>query len=131
MFLEILEFVLGLVLEVFGDILVEVLIDLGLGSVKAALGRENRNPVLATVGYLLAGGILGFLSASLFPERILRPGPIPGLSLILAPVVAGAAMRSWGQYRRDHGHSTTNLATWYGGGALALGIALVRYIRIP
>lgn len=101
-----------------------------LSALKELFSRENLDPVVATLGYLLLGAFLGGLSAPMLPRRLLRPGPFPGVSLFLSPLVTGAALECWGRYRRRAGHATTNLATWYGGAALALGAALARFLLV-
>ena len=128
--MEILAYVFWIVLRLAGEILLEGLLELGLEATQAALGRQNRDPVLATFGYLMLGATIGGLSIWLLPGRILPRAPRPGLSLVLSPVAAGAALELWGRHRRAHGQPTTNLATWHGGGALALGLALVRYLLV-
>lgn len=123
---------LGLLLEVLFELLlqivVEILIELGFASVKEALGRKNQNPVLATIGYALLGGALGGISLLMWPARFIRQTIVPGTSLVIGPLLSGAAMHWWGDFRRTQGHSPTNLATFYGGAAFALGVALVRFI---
>jgi hypothetical protein len=121
---ELLLFLFQLVIEVVG----EAVLELGLAGIKEALGRENRSPVLAAVGYLTLGAIVGAASILLLPQRLVAAGPIPGMSLLLAPAVAGAAMEAWGRFRRRRAHVTTNLATFLGGAAFALGVALVRFL---
>ncbi len=120
---EILLFFLQLLLEVFG----EALLELGLTGLKEALGRQNRHPYLAAVGYFTLGAAVGALSLWFWPQRLLRSGPVPGLSLLLSPLAGGAAMEAWGRFRRQRGHDTTNLATFVGGAAFALGCAIVRF----
>ena len=120
---EILLFFLQLLLEVFG----EALLELGLTGLKEAFGRQNRNPYLAASGYFILGAVLGALSLWLWPQRVLRSGPIPGLSLLLSPLAGGAAMEAWGRFRRSRGHDTTNLATFVGGAAFTLGCAIIRF----
>ena len=121
---EILWLFGRLLLELFG----EALLELVLAALQKALGRENRNPLVATLGYLVLGGIMGGLSLWMWPQRFLQPGPVPGLSLLISPIAGALAMEAWGRFRQRHDHATTNLATFYGGGAFALGMALVRFI---
>ena len=85
---------------------------------------------MAAVGYFVLGCTLGGLLLLAVPHRMVRPGSIPGLSLVLSPLAAGAAMHAWGRHRRARGHATTNLATFQGGAALAFGLALVRYVFV-
>lgn len=123
---ELLLLLGQLVLEVFA----EALLDLGLSGLRDALGRRNRSPSLAAMGYLILGALVGGLSLWLWPQRLLRSGPVPGLSLLLSPVAGGAAMEAWGRYRRGGGHATTNLATFLGGAAFALGYAMARFTYV-
>jgi hypothetical protein len=79
-------------------------------------------------GLFLLGAVVGGLSLFLWPTAFWKPGPIPGLSLILGPLGTGATMHVWGKSRRAGGHVTTNLATFAGGAAFAFGSALVRLL---
>ena len=123
-----MEILLGLLLQLVFEVFGEILLELGLGAFKAVFERENRDPVVASLGYFLLGGALGGLSLWLFPGRFLRPGPIPGLSLVIAPLAGGTTMHLWGKYRRVRGHSTTNLATFHCGAALLFSYSLVRLL---
>jgi hypothetical protein len=125
---ELLLFVLQLILELFGQFILEVLAEFGLASIKAALERPNRSLPLAALGLFVLGAGFGGMSLLVQPTRIWSPGPVPGLSLVLGPLGAGAAMQGWGVYRRAHGHATTNLATFAGGAAFAFGMTLVRFL---
>jgi hypothetical protein len=126
--MEILVEVLLLLFQFVFDALVEIALELGLAGIKEAFGRENRNRILAAIGYLTFGAILGAASMSVLPRRLFGPGPMPGMSLLVGPAVAGAIMEAWGRMRRSQGHVTTNLATFLGGAAFALGIASVRFL---
>jgi hypothetical protein len=86
--------------------------------------------VAATLGFLVLGAILGGISVLVWPHRVVAPGPVPGLSVVLNPLAAGLAMHLWGGYRAAGGHATSSLATWYGGGALALGMSLMRFLGV-
>jgi hypothetical protein len=110
------------------EILGEVLLELGFAAFKAAYDRANWNPVIASVGYLLLGGAFGAGFVWLLPYRLVPPGPFPGISIMLAPLASGLAMYALGKYRRAHGHTTTNLATFHGGAAFAFGASLVRFL---
>jgi len=123
-----MEFLLELCIEVFGEAILQILLEAGLATAQEAAGRENRNPALATIGYCLFGAILGGLSIWLLPTRLVGTAPVSGISLVVSPVVMGIVMQLWGGLRRAQGHRTTNLATWYGGAAFAFGLALVRLV---
>ena len=120
--------VVQLLIELLFQFVLEVLWEFGAAEYKGTYERRNHHIVVAALGYLVAGAALGALSLLFWPERFFKPGPIPGLSLVLSPVCVGGAMHAWGQLRRRKGHVTTNLSTFAGGGAFALGTALVRFL---
>jgi hypothetical protein len=120
---EIIFFFVQLLLEVIG----EALLELGLSGFKDVFDRRNWNPYLAAIGYLVLGAVLGGVSLCLWPQRVFQSGTIPGLSIVLSPLAGGAAMHAWGRFRRSRGHDPTNLATFLGGAAFALGCAVVRF----
>jgi len=119
-----LEFLLQLFLEFLGQALLEV----GWESAKQALGRENHHPVVAALGFLVLGAVVGAAWVWIQPDRIAASSPLPGASLILAPLLVGASMHVFGSYRRAHGHNPTNLATFFGGASFAFAVAAVRFV---
>ncbi|TAK06720.1 MAG: hypothetical protein EPO39_08170 [Candidatus Manganitrophaceae bacterium] len=123
-----MEILLQLVVEIFSQVLFEIVAELGLESLKAAFERPNRHPVLASLGYLLLGAVFGGVTLFVRRGKFFQPGPMPGLSLIVSPLCVGLIMEAWGRFRRDHGHTTTNLATFSGGAAFAFGTAIIRFL---
>jgi hypothetical protein len=115
-----LEFFLDLVVSVGGEIFLE-------GT--KALDRDRMLRVPAVLWLLFWGVIVGALSALLFSGRILHPGPVPGLSLVLLPVVLGASMEVWGAIRSKK-RKTSHLASWYGGVSLGFGLAVGRLVGL-
>ena len=128
--MEFLEPLLLFLLECGGDLLLEAFLEFGIEGYQHARGRKNRSPFVAALGYLLLGAALGALWVWLAPNRLLQGRTLPGVSLILGPLAVGGVMEAWGRHRRAAGHATTNLATWYGGAAFALGIAIVRFFWV-
>jgi hypothetical protein len=123
-----LSLLLELLFELVGEILGQILLELLLATFKSAFNRQACNAVLATLGYLILGAVLGAVSLFIWPDRVTRSVFFPGLSMLLGPLAAGFAMHAWGQYRLHRGHVTTFLATFYGGAAFALGVAVVRLL---
>jgi hypothetical protein len=78
---------------------------------------------------LFWGFLFGALSALLVSGRILRPGPVPGLSLVVLPVLLGAAMQVWGVMGSRKGR-TSHLASWSGGASMGLGLAAGRLVGL-
>lgn len=119
----IVELIFQFVVELFGELLFE----LGWESLGQSFrDRPKANPVLAAFGYLVLGALLGLVLAFVFPEPLSKHEAVTILGVILNPIGFGLLSHLYGQHRRRLGRSTTNLATFWGGAAFALGIAVVR-----
>ena len=119
------EVVFEFILQVFGELLFEV----GLRSVSEPFkDRETRNPVLAFIGYALAGAVVGALSLSVIPRPLFRTAGFHGVSLIVSPLLAGAAMSGLGWLRRRQGKRLLRLDSFVYGAIFAFGMALVRFL---
>lgn len=73
---------------------------------------------------------MGLLMAGFFPERLLPPLPLSGVSLVLSPLAAGFVMKIFGDWRRRRGGDPSFLATFWGGALFAFSFALVRWLMI-
>jgi hypothetical protein len=121
----ILQFVLEFVLQIFGELLIEVgLRSLGEPFVK----RENRNPILAAIGYCLLGLIVGGLSLLVFPQSFIRSERFHGVNLLITPVLAGLVMGAIGRFREGHGKPVIRLDSFVYGFLFAFFMALVRFV---
>jgi hypothetical protein len=88
----ILEILAGIFLEAAFEFTVELLGSLVLRGIEAVFDTsELRNPLLACLGYVFLGGMVGGLSLHLFPQPLVHRSRVPGLSLIVSPVLAGLA----------------------------------------
>jgi hypothetical protein len=76
------------------------------------------------------GAALGGLSVGLLPDRLTALGPMPGVSLALAPLASGITTWAYGRYVRWCGEETSHLATFIGGAVLAFAAAVVRYLMV-
>jgi hypothetical protein len=122
--------IIEILFDLFGNALIELVLEYPFSRYKEQRERKNHHPAIASSGYFLLGGALGACLAWALPRRVLPIMAIPGLSLILSPLGAAFVMEWWGRRRRAGGHPATNLASWYGGAAFALGAALARYLLI-
>src|SRR4051812_26888887 len=96
-----MEEVLGLLAELFLEVLGQVLLELGFrGIAEVFRGREARNPGLALLGYALFGLATGGLSLLLLPKSFIRRRSLRIANLVVAPVVAGLVMAALGAYQR-------------------------------
>lgn len=122
----LLEGLLELLVCGFLDVVVELL------GVKSLLeDRRPVNPVVADAGFFATGAVIGIVSGLDFPGRLMpRAHTIPGISIVLAPLATGVAMHFFGHWRRKRGGHPSRLATFWGGGAFALGVALARFVIV-
>jgi len=126
----VVEFLLELVIEVVLPAALEMLVDVGWSRSRKRVPEATDSWFLVVTGLFVAGALLGGVSLLFWPKAFVSRGPIPGLSLILAPAAVGGVMHVWGGYRRRSGHATTTLASFAGGAAFALGAAVVRFLGV-
>ena len=118
-----------MLLELIFEIIAEIVFAFGWeGLAHSMRRRQNANPVLAGLGYAVVGALAGGLSILILPRRLLPAGGIKGASLVLTPLVTGLLMKTYGDFRRQRGHTTTGLATFWGGAIFAFSMALVRFL---
>lgn len=124
-----LAFVIELVAEFLLQFVLEVAVELGLHAARV-MAREDAqvHPALAVVGYVIVGAGLGWLSLLIFPERIVANAPLPGVSLVVAPVLAGLGMSAIGWLRRRNDGRVIRLDRFSYGFLFAFTIAVVRFV---
>lgn len=102
-----------------------------LGLLSSPSGRPKRdppNPMLAGFGCLVLGTVAGITTLLLFPNRLWPAAPVPGVSLVVSPVLTGLVMRRYGQWKADHDRKPTFLGSFYGGALFAFPMAVLRFI---
>jgi hypothetical protein len=104
------------------DLAVEVLGELGLERTRA-FDSERSSRAAAVLAFIVIGCGFGAFTTWVLPERVLRPGPFRGVSLIVVPALLGCAMHVFGRLRESRDEDTSHLATWYGGAAMGLGLS--------
>jgi hypothetical protein len=112
-------------------VIVEFTVGLGLDSWGGSAPRERvHGPVFTTTVQFLAGVSAGVLSVLLIPQRLSPPSPLPGVSLILAPIGTGIVMYGLGEIWRDRGKKAPALFSFRAGAIFAFGMALVRFVHV-
>ena len=125
----IAEAILGFILEFLIPVIGEFAFDLLLRSLgEPFMSRERRNPVIAGLGYLLIGLILGGVSLLIFPRSFVRSETFHGISLLITPVVSGLAMGALGRWREGRGETVLRIDSFVYGFLFALAMALVRFV---
>jgi hypothetical protein len=89
---------------------------------------EFRNPFLASIGYVFLGGVAGGLSLLFFPHPLVHHSRVPGLSVVVSPILAGLGMSLVGTTLRKRNRKAMQIETFDYGFAFAFGVALVRFI---
>ena len=126
-----LDVLLEFIFEFLWELFFQALVEIGL----ECLGRYfHQRPILrnglAFIAIALLGGFVGLIFSNTIPWRIMRSSVVPGISLVLVPLVTGSIMKFFGDWRRSRGHQPTVLASFWGGALFAFSMALVRWLRI-
>lgn len=93
----IFEIVFGFVAELVLEIVGEILIELGFHGTAEKLSNKTRSRFFLGAAYSIFGAILGFLSLYLFPKIIFANRLIPILYFVISPIIAGFSLTivSW------------------------------------
>ena len=126
----LVELLLQCLAETVLQFLAEVLFELGFQALAHSVRRGRlAKPVLAGIGLIIIGVIVGLATCWLLPGPLVQSAPrLPRLSLVLAPVATGAAMHALGSWRRRRGGDPTLLATFWGGALFAFAMGAARAV---
>jgi len=131
-----MEFLIEIVLEVFGEIILQVVLqslaEVGLHSARAlrdpARGQPAANPFFATLGYLLFGTIVGLVSLWVRPQLFIVSHALRMANLLITPLAAGLAMMMLGAWRRRREQVLVRMDRFAYGFVFALATSATRYI---
>src|SRR6202008_101696 len=119
------EFLLEALFQILGEILLQILFEaaaeLGFYSLKETF-RRPRNPVFATIGFLLWGTLAGGISLLLLPKSFISNPNTRLLNLVVTPLAAGAIMMQVGKLRERHSQILVGLDRF--GYAFAFALAM-------
>ena len=88
---------------------------------------EFKNPLLASVGYVLLGAATGGLSLVLLPHPLFYPSRLHGISLVVSPILTGLAMWQVGSLLRTRNKKVIRIESFWYGFTFAVGMAFVRF----
>src|SRR5438128_93858 len=120
-----LEFLIEFVVEVLGEILFAIA---GAALAEAISDHRQANPRLAAIGHALMGAIAGGISLLVLRRQLIAQPPLPGVSLVLAPLCTGAVLNLLGDWSERRGNVRMALFTFWGGFWFALAMAIVRFL---
>ena len=101
-----------------------------LGSATEATGFATKIGFLIVFILLVTGIGAGFAISLVFPDRIFKPIPITGISLLITPLVMGLVMSLVGKWKVNHDRKPSFMATFLGGALFGLAAAGTRLIFI-
>ena len=113
----LLELLLMLVSELFGDVLIHIFTE------TRRIGR-----VLAFLGYTVLGAALGAGSLVFVPAHLIGSPALRGVSLGVTPVLSGLLMMGIGAARRRRELRVVGLEHFTAGFVCALAFGVVRYV---
>lgn len=126
-----MEFILELLFEIFGEFILqfvfEALSEAGLHLFRKPARPGPSSPWLAIAGYALLGALCGALSLWLFPNFFIRSHVGRGISLVVTPLLAAAAMALVGAWRRKRGEELIRLDRFTYGYVFAFAMAAIRF----
>ena len=157
--LAIIEIFIEILFEILGPLIFEVLLEgiiCGffslLGEFISTIAEKTGDAIEATsealgdateavassvkIGFLIVFILLvtgigaGFAISLVFPDRIFKPIPITGISLLITPLVMGLVMSLVGKWKVNHDRRPSFMATFLGGALFGLAAAGTRLIFI-
>jgi hypothetical protein len=107
----IFELLFQFVFEVVLEVAAEVLTELGFSRFARAANAARRNPLVAGIGYMVLGILLGGLSTWVVPGNIIQSETLRIVNGFLSPLFLGfmLCLISWIITRRDLGEGLFRL----------------------
>lgn len=127
-----MEVIFEVLAELLGELFLQLLVH-GLGEVGANMiasyrRRGPRHPIVSALGHSLVGAGLGWLSLLLFRHSFAHTDTMRVIALFGSPVLAGLASAMIGAWRRRTGRTAVLFETFTYGLLFAFAFALVRYL---
>lgn len=120
----LLEILLEFVLPLFAEFLAELALH-KLGRVPWA--RKTGRVVLTAIMYIGIGLVAGFISLLIFPKAFARSSTVPGVSLVITPILGGILMSYIAWLRVRSWDWTIRLETFAYGFLFAFAMTLLRF----
>jgi hypothetical protein len=121
------EVLLQIIAELLLQLFVEASIEAGTHAIRGRHKTRPIHPIMASIGYVILGSILGAVSLWLVPQSLIQHPFGRWLNLILTPVLVGICMVMLGRWREKRGQETIRLDRFGCAFLFALAMALVRF----
>nr|WP_320049871.1 hypothetical protein [uncultured Desulfuromonas sp.] len=116
---------LELIVELLGEFLLQVLIELGFHSCVEPFRRPS-SPWMAAIGYIIFGTILGGVSLVVVPNNFVDKTRRIA-NLVATPIAVGGVMAAIGSWRARRGLTILRIDHFAYGYLFAFSVALVRF----
>ena len=132
---ELFEVILAMILEIFGEAILEIF----MGALADVLSRFLRRffvvsrwmgPIVSGVVFALLGCGAGLFSLAAFPHPVFGGRTFHGASLLISPIAAGLGMSLVGWMVRVRGGRRARIETFRYGFLFALAMAIVRFALV-
>jgi sterol desaturase/sphingolipid hydroxylase (fatty acid hydroxylase superfamily) len=129
---EIVFQVLGWILQILGELLLQIVFEAIAELFGHALKEPFRRsrpvqPWLAAMGYLIFGAAAGGLTVWLVPDLFIKAAWLRVANLLLTPIAAGFIMEAIGSWRERREKEVLRLESFAYGFCFAFAMAVVRY----
>ncbi len=126
-----MEIFIEILIELIGQILIELLARFGILGISAALGfKKSQNPAITAFGYIIIASVSGALSVHFFPSYFIKRYELRVGYLVLAPILVGLMMGLPGKLRADKHKEPIRIDSFLFGYIFALTFAAVRFFFI-
>ncbi|HLY41156.1 MAG TPA: hypothetical protein VKR52_08065 [Terracidiphilus sp.] len=121
------EIIAEFLLELAGQALISILARTSEGALQAI---HKLAPFTIAIAVALLGAACGGLSILIFPHPLIHHVRVPGISVIISPIMAGLFMAQIGRILRRRGQITTPIESFGYGFAFAFAMATIRLIFV-
>ena len=124
----IFEILLQFIIEIFGQVIFEILAELGIRSISNALGFEKpKNPFLAAFGYIILASISAGISLYFFSIHYVKRSELRLINLIISPLLVGGLMGVRGRFLVKKQKEPIRIDSFFYGYLFAITFALIRF----
>ncbi|MEQ1886909.1 MAG: hypothetical protein ABL967_17745 [Bryobacteraceae bacterium] len=126
-----MDFIFGPLLELLGEIVLQLVVEIIMESLIRALSQlweSTPKTVTSIFGYTCLGAVSGVVSLLIAPRHFVRILPWRLGSLLITPTIVGFCMVLVGNWRIRKGQSVFRIDRFACGYLFALAFALVRLI---
>lgn len=123
----IFEILFKFIAELLIQAVLEFLAEIGSRFLEGRLKRP-RNPLYATVGFIIVGAIVGGVSLLILPFSLIDEPFFRNINLFLTPVLLGFMMTLIGKLRQKKGQDLVRIDRFGYAFAFAFAMGLVRFV---